>query len=132
MLTEAGVEDEEISVATGSNARRMRSMVSTGSTYRNENGPMTVLLPEKMSGGRGYTITKGGDSLEIVPEGGDYTLSRVGDNAIRYSDVYENVDVQYTILNGTVKEDIILLEKQDRNNFSYKLKSGSLKFNLNP
>ena len=56
----------------------------------------------------------------------------MGDNAIRYSDVYENVDVQYTILNGTVKEDIILLEKQDRNNFSYKLKSGSLKFNLNP
>ena len=68
---------------------------------------MTVLLPEKMSGGRGYTITKGGDSLEIIPEGGDYTLSCVGDNAIRYSDVYENVDVQYTILNGTVKEDII-------------------------
>ena len=107
-------------------------MVSTGTTYRNENGPMTVLLPEKMSGRRGYTITKGGDSLEIIPEGGDYTLSCVGDNAIRYSDVYENVDVQYTILNGTVKEDIILLEKQDRNNFSYKLKSGSLKFNLNP
>lgn len=127
MLTEAGVEDEEISVATGSNARRMRSMVSTGTTYRNENGPMTVLLPEKMSGGRGYTITKGGDSLEIVPEGGDYTLSRVGDNAIRYSDVYENVDVQYTILNGTVKEDIILLEKQEKDSFSYKLKSGSLK-----
>ena len=64
---------------------------------------MTVLLPEKMSGGRGYTISKGSDSLEIIPEGGDYTLSCVGDNAIRYSDVYENVDVQYTILNGTVK-----------------------------
>ncbi|MFQ9705166.1 MAG: hypothetical protein ACLR0U_31520 [Enterocloster clostridioformis] len=117
MLTEADVEDEEISVATGSNARRMRSMVSAGTTCRNENGPMTVLLPEKMSGGRGYTITKGGDSLEIIPEGGDYTLSCVGDNAIRYSDVYENVDVQYTILNGTVKEDIILLEKQERTVF---------------
>lgn len=51
----------------------------------------------------------------------------MGDNAIRYSDVYENVDVQYTILNGTVKEDIILLEKQEKDSFSYKLKSGSLK-----
>lgn len=81
-----------------------------------------------MSGRRGYTITKGGDSLEIIPEGGDYTLSCVGDNAIRYSDVYENVDVQYTILNGTMKEDIILLEKQEKDSFSYKLKSGSLKF----
>ena len=127
MLTEADVEDEEISVATGSNARRMRSMVSGGTTYRNEDGPINVLLPEKMSGGRGYTISKGSDSLEIIPEGGDYTLSCVGDNAIRYSDVYENVDVQYTILNGTVKEDIILLEKQEKDSFSYKLKSGSLK-----
>lgn len=42
--------------------------------------------------------------------------------------MYENVDVQYTILNGTVKEDIILLEKQEKDSFSYKLKSGSLKF----
>ena len=50
------------------------------------------------------------------------------DNAIRYSNVFDNVDFQYTVLGNTIKEDIILLKPQERNEFSYYLKSDSLKF----
>ena len=43
-------------------------------------------------------------------------------NAIRFNDVFENVDYQYTVIENTVKGDIFLLEKGDRYEFSYKLK----------
>lgn len=127
-LSEAEEEDEVIQEATGSNARRLKRMAASGTVYRNGEGPVSVLIPEEMGSQKGYTLTKGGDSLEIIPVGGDYTASFVSDNAIRYSDVFENVDVQYTVLGDTVKEDIILLDRQERNEFSYRLKSSTLKF----
>ncbi len=50
------------------------------------------------------------------------------DNAVRYLDVYPDIDIQYTVLNDTVKEDILLLKPQSRNTFSYRLKSDTLRF----
>ena len=42
--------------------------------------------------------------------------------------MFPGVDFQYTVFGNTVKEDIILLEQQDRNEFSYKLRGTGLKF----
>ena len=62
------------------------------------------------------------------PADGNFEDGVAVDNAIRYSNVFDNVDFQYTVLGNTIKEDIILLEPQERNEFSYYLKSDSLKF----
>lgn len=62
------------------------------------------------------------------PTEGSFKNSITLDNAIRFSDVFENIDFQYTVLGDTVKEDIIVLERQGRNEFAYKLKAGGLKF----
>lgn len=39
----------------------------------------------------------------------------------------EHIDYQYTVIENSLKEDIILLEKQDRNEFTHKLKIPGLK-----
>lgn len=65
-------------------------------------------------------------SLTINTESGDYSKESVSENAIRYNDVYDNVDVQYTITNAGIKEDIILLTKDSRKVFSYTLKKDGI------
>ena len=102
--------------------------VSTSVTYRNGDSPVDILLPEDMSSSRGYVISRGGLSVEVRPAAGNFEDGVAVDNAIRYSNVFDNVDFQYTVLGNTIKEDIILLEPQERNEFSYYLKSDSLKF----
>ena len=102
--------------------------VSTSVTYRNGDSPVDILLPEDMSSSRGYVISRGGLSVEVRPADGNFEDGVAVDNAIRYSNVFDNVDFQYTVLGNTIKEDIILLEPQERNEFSYYLKSDSLKF----
>ena len=57
---------------------------------------------------------------------GNFSKESVSENAIRYNDVYENVDIQYTITNAGVKEDIILLTKDSRNTFYYTLKKDGI------
>ena len=102
--------------------------VSTSVTYRNGDSPVDILLPEDMSSSRGYVISRGGLSVEVRPAAGNFEDGVAVDNAIRYSNVFDNVDFQYTVLGNTIKEDIILLKPQERNEFSYYLKSDSLKF----
>ncbi len=113
--------------ATDSNASEAAGG-SQNEAYYNAGGELDFWLPEQMGDGEGYTLTSGEDTLEIIPLAGNYSHSKARGNAVRYSNVFPGVDVQYTMLNDTVKEDIILLEPQEKTSFSYKVKSSTLKF----
>ena len=129
-LTEVEDADDLGMEQDGSLVRRIarRMAVATTTTYRNGDSPVDILLPEDMSSSKGYVISRGEDSVEVRPADGNFEDGVAVDNAIRYSNVFDNVDFQYTVLGNTIKEDIILLEPQERNEFSYYLKSDSLKF----
>lgn len=119
--------DSDAQVATASNMRRARSVV-TVTNYQNSEGDAAIQIPDEMDQDNGYMLSNGDDTLELIPTDGEFKSSVVFDNAIRYSNVFPDVDFQYTVFGNTVKEDIILLEKQDRNEFSYKLRGTGLKF----
>lgn len=88
--------------------------------YTNRANSMDVVLPSKMRENRGIILTSGrGDQLELMPLDGDYGRVSVLENAILYNDVSDNVDIQYTVRGDSVKEDIILREKETRHSFSY-------------
>ena len=109
------------------NGASLLSLFDSSTVYENSSGDLKVYFPEKMKRGEGITLEKGEETMELIPSAGNFKYSSVSNNAIRYCDVFENVDVQYTMLGNMVKEDIILLEKTDRNEFSYRLKIPGLK-----
>lgn len=122
-------EEDHRDTASSSNARAYSMFRAVRNTsYSNEAGNLDVTLPARMTRQRGYTLSDGEDSLEIIPLAGNYSESIAEGSAIRYNNVFENVDIQYTVIGDMVKEDIILLEKQERNEFSYRLESDTLKF----
>ena len=117
--------------------------------YVNNANDYTVMLPDKMfvpggsegleSGedqgnlvqqGNGITIVSGDSVLVLYPAEGSFTEGVVWDNAIRYNNVFEHIDYQYTVLGNSVKEDIILLEKGEKNSFSYYLDTFGLAVQL--
>ena len=105
---------------------RARSAVSSVE-YENEAGSSRVVIPEKLSAYKGIHIEKGDYQVDLTPDGGNFKKSVVAGNAIRYSDVYPGIDYQYTLAGNTLKEDIILLEKTSRNEFSFRIKTNGLK-----
>lgn len=122
-LTEA---EEEYTIGTPSSAL-MRSRTKTVAGYGNSAGRSRVLFPEKFSTSQGVSIEREEHRVELIPSGGSFKKSAVSDNTIRYSDVYPGVDYQYSLVGNTLKEDIILLEKTERNQFSFSIKAGGLK-----
>ncbi|MED9905179.1 MAG: DNRLRE domain-containing protein [Lachnospiraceae bacterium] len=98
-------------------------------SYINRANDYTVYLPETLKApgftgaieaaeGNGITILSGDYLLTMYPAEGNYAESVVKDNAIRYSNVFPDVDYQYTVLGNSVKEDIILLKRGEKNSFS--------------
>ena len=126
-LIQAGEEEEQPEVATASSARKLRRSRAV-SEFTNANGQIEIRIPEEMSRGRGYVMSNGEDTIEVIPTEGNFGDSVIAGNAIRYSNVFKNVDFQYTVIGDSIKEDIILLEPQNRYEFSYKLKSDTLNF----
>ncbi|MCI8597458.1 MAG: hypothetical protein HFJ10_03305 [Lachnospiraceae bacterium] len=93
--------------------------------YTNAANDMHTELPAEMDlkAGEGLSIeTKEGNRLELVPAEGDYSHSIPEENAIRYNQIFDGIDVQYTVKESSVKEDIILLKPSERNSFEYLLK----------
>lgn len=71
--------------------------------------------------GEQILIDNGTHTIALCPTEGLFQHGVVKDNAIRYNNVFENIDFQYTVLGNSVKEDIILLAPSERNRFSYLL-----------
>lgn len=92
--------------------------------YVNTANSMKIELPAviKPEESRGITIEEEGLRLVMVPAEGDYSHAAAEENAVRYNQVFENIDIQYTIQDTGLKEDIILLAPTERNSFSYLLK----------
>lgn len=89
--------------------------------YVNRANDYMVFLPENpnLAEGRGITIADGDALITLYPAEGSFQNGQARDNAIRYSSVFPGVDYQYTVLGNSVKEDIILLERGEKNSFSY-------------
>lgn len=91
------------------------------SCYVNRANDYMVFLPENpdLEEGRGITIADRDGLITLYPAEGSFRNGLAKDNAIRYSNVFPGVDYQYTVLGNSVKEDIILLERGEKNSFSY-------------
>lgn len=88
--------------------------------YTNADNQIDIKLPAKMWSQKGLKFTnKEGRTLEVFPYEGIYENAVTLDNAILYNEVFENIDVQYTLKGNGVKEDIILRENTDKNTFTY-------------
>lgn len=100
--------------------------------YVNRANDYTVLLPENpdLEAGRGITIANREAAVTLYPAEGSFRNGLAKDNAIRYSGVFPGVDYQYTVLGNSVKEDIILLERGERNSFSYYIDTWGLSWEL--
>ena len=114
-----------------------------GSSYMNRANTYTVLFPENMAAygdsgisdgnggfGEGIVILCGDYQMLLYPAEGSFAEGVTRGNAIRYSNVFSNVDYQYTVLANSVKEDIILLERGERNSFSYYVDTCGLSVSL--
>ncbi|MGC4018613.1 MAG: DNRLRE domain-containing protein [Muricomes sp.] len=80
-----------------------------------------VILPKNVTDQAGMVLEKEGKRLEIIPASGDYSKPVIKDNAVLYNQVSDGVDVQYTIIDNNIKEDIILNKKIDISEFKYEL-----------
>ncbi|MBR2410787.1 MAG: hypothetical protein IKB08_03585 [Clostridia bacterium] len=79
---------------------------------------------------KGMSFEKDGIKVNLIPVEGDYSKYAVVDNAVRYNDVYEGIDVQYVVHELGVKEDIILNKYVDRNVFLYEIDAGRNKIEI--
>ncbi len=97
----------------------LNHMEDTG--YTNRANDYNVLLPKDLAleEGKGITIANREAAVILYPGEGSFRDGQVKDNAIRYSNVFPGIDYQYTVLGNSVKEDIILLERGEKNSFTY-------------
>lgn len=90
--------------------------------YTNNKNSFKVTLPEEIKENNSITIEENNKSIELVPVDGDFTNSVVLENAIRYNNVFDGIDFQYTVNNAGLKEDIILNKYVEKNEYEYELK----------
>ena len=87
--------------------------------YTNAANNVETILPANITEDEGIEIRYDGKVLEIFPEEGTYGKAIVEDNAILYNHVHDGIDVQYTIGNTGIKEDIILRKEVEKESFTY-------------
>ena len=120
------VNDSDVVCLADNTLRAVADDRADDTYYENTANDYDLIIPENMSDGTGMVLEQNGYTMEVIPTDGDYTSPVVKENAIRYNDVYENVDVQYTVYDNSIKEDIILNAPTDRKNFSYRIKADGL------
>ena len=95
--------------------------ILTQDYYEGTSTDIDVKIPTEIKEGKGVTFKYNGVKVTQIPLSGDYSKSAVLENAILYNDVYDGVDVQYTLHELGLKEDIILNKYVDLTSFSYLL-----------
>lgn len=98
--------------------------------FKPSGSPVDVVLPEKVTDKQGIKVSKGKDTLELFPKDKTYENATVKDNAILYNNVDEADDVQYTVTDNGVKEEIILNKWRDKHEFKYQFSSQAYDANL--
>ena len=99
---------------------------SESHTFENSSNSMEVEIPAELNINNGISISYEQYTMQLIPLEGTYTKAVASENAIRYNNVFEGIDVQYTVLEYLVKEDIILLYPPDIYSFSYLIESPGL------
>ena len=79
-------------------------------SYENNTNSVNVKFAKRFSEKKGVSVSLPNSEYEfsLIPVEGDYSKEVVKDNAILYNNVFENIDVQYTLTELGYKEDIIL------------------------
>ena len=65
--------------------------------------------------------------IEIEPKGAKPSKGTVNENKIKYAKILPQVDIEYTSKNDEIKEDIILLNPEAANTFTFNVKTKNLK-----
>ena len=73
-------------------------------TYENAANDLALSLPVEFAPGDGLCVTLDGASMRLVPLEGDFTHPSSLENAVRYNEVFPDVDVQYTAQELMVKK----------------------------
>ncbi|KAB1438078.1 DNRLRE domain-containing protein [Candidatus Galacturonibacter soehngenii] len=123
------IKDESIQTET-EEEEVIKEIKEVVTAYKNSSNNMEVILPGEASESNGITLNKDDFSITLQPVEGDYSKVAVKENAILYNQVYENIDIQYTVDTFGVKEDIILNEKTDKNIYTYELSKKGLSARL--
>ncbi|MCL2354459.1 MAG: DNRLRE domain-containing protein [Oscillospiraceae bacterium] len=89
--------------------------------YTNMASDFNVILPSEITQSQGIITEHEGNTVVLRPIGGDFTNSVVAENAIRYNNVFDNIDFQYTVGNISLHESIILNVQPDITEFQYEL-----------
>ena len=106
------------------------TLITENDNYTNSSNSFDVTLPKnEIKEEKPITVENNNQKLELIPTEGDFSHSVTLKNAIRYNNVFDGIDYQYTSLNISLKEDIILNKQVEKNEFTYKIKANdNLKF----
>lgn len=91
--------------------------------YTNKQSNIEVKLPAVIKENKSVTFEYAGIKVNLIPTEGNYSKSAVKENAILYNDVYDGIDIQYTVNELGLKEDIILNKYVEKNTFTYELET---------
>lgn len=94
--------------------------------FENAANDYSIKLPLEITENNGVKISTDGYSLEMIPQNGDFSQIVVADNAALYNNVFDGVDIQYTVLGDDLKEDIVLHKAGVANVFTYELHPGKM------
>lgn len=95
------------------------TLVSEENGFTNAANRIDVTFPEEVNRERGIRLTDGDLTVELKPTEGDYREPVVDKNAIRYNQVFPDVDIQYTVNGLGYKEDIILNTPSAKKTYTY-------------
>ncbi|PWM20076.1 MAG: hypothetical protein DBX97_04175, partial [Collinsella tanakaei] len=93
--------------------------------YENAANDMKIDIPADPAS-TGVSVTANGYTVSLAPLEGDFSRPVVEENAIRFNDVLDGIDIQYTAKEMVLKEDIILLRPVERSAFRYRLDAPGL------
>lgn len=93
----------------------------TADYYTAAASDIEVQLPAEDSRNFDVEFEYDGVKVKMKPQDGDYSRPAVKQNAILYNDVFDGIDIQYTVNALGMKEDIILNKYVSQNTFAYKL-----------
>jgi len=91
--------------------------------YENTTNSVNIKFAKTFSNKKAVSVSLPDSEYEfsLIPVEGDYTKEVVEDNAILYNNVFENIDVQYTLNELGYKEDIILRAPVEVSEYQYYL-----------